>query len=70
MCVPPQVRMICICMPDTGGVLELQGNELSTLPGNFGMLSVGWNLDLSENKLRSLPELFGQLPVGGTVLLQ
>ena len=47
-----------------GGDLELDGNQLSSLPDSFGSITVGGNLSLFNNQLGSLPDSFGSITVG------
>ena len=51
------------------GNLELNGNQLESLPRSFANLSVGNNLHLNHNKLRCLPPNFEQIRVGGNLAL-
>lgn len=47
------------------GDLLLLRNQLSSLPRDFGEISVGGSLDLSHNRIKSLPASVGDLTVGG-----
>merc|ERR1711990_102922 len=51
------------------GSLDLQGNNLTSLPDSFGQLHVSGDLLLNSNQLESLPDSFGQLRVGGNLWL-
>lgn len=43
------------------GVLNLSGNQLTSLPAEIGDLTKLWQLDLSGNQLTSLPAEIGEL---------